>query len=80
MVGNKKKDNPESPVNQKAGVWNNHGAKDIRTATLQTSDMTLRITDPFSGEVKIMTIDEKNKTIEITSKKGAKFIYRKVPQ
>ena len=40
--------------------------------------MTLRITDPLSGEVRIMAIDENKKTIEITSRKGIKWVYHKV--
>lgn len=73
-----KKDDPERPVNKKAGVWTNYGAGKIKVATLQVSDMTLRITDPLSGEVRIMTINRYKKSIEITSKNGTKRVYHKV--
>lgn len=64
--------------NKKAGVWNNYGAGEVETATLQLSDKTLRITDPMTGTVKILKIDLENKTIEETYKDGSKSLYHKV--
>lgn len=74
-----KKDDPQRPnKNKKAGVWNNYGAGEINVATLQESDKTLRITDPMSGTVRVLSIDLEKKTIEETTKDGIKELYHKV--
>ncbi|MBB2148936.1 hypothetical protein [Pedobacter gandavensis] len=74
-----KKDDPQRPnKNKKAGVWNNYGMGEIETATLQASDKTLRITDPMTGTVKVLTVDLEKKTIEEVFKDRTKTIYHKV--
>jgi hypothetical protein len=72
-----KKDDPERPVNKKAGQWNSHGAGNINIATLQKSNMTIRITEPFSSEVRMWKIDHDNKTIEMTTRKASNWFIAK---
>lgn len=74
-----KKDDPQRPnKNKKAGVWNNYGMGEIQVAILQVSDKTLRITDPMTGTVRVLSINLEKKTIEETAKDGTKIVYYKV--
>lgn len=74
-----KKDDPQRPnKNKKAGVWNNYGRGEIEVATLQTSDKTLRVTDPMTGRVKVIAVNLENKTLEETAKDGTKTVYSKI--
>lgn len=75
-----KKDDPQRPnKNKKAGVWNSYGSSDSEVASLQVSDMTLRITEPLTGTVQIIAIDVENKTLKSTFHDGSTKIYHKVP-
>jgi len=74
-----KKDDPQRPnKNKKAGVWNNYGPGKVDEATLQVSDTTLRITEPMTGNVRILNIDLDKKTISELLGDGTKAIYHKV--
>lgn len=74
-----KRDFPDRPnKNKKAGVWNSYGADKTEVAELQASDTTLRITEPITGEVKIIDIDLDNKKIQRTYRNGTKQVYTKV--
>jgi len=74
-----KQDDPERPnKNKKAGVWNNYGAGKIEVATLQTSDTTLRITEPMTGEVRVFKVNTDQRTIIQFSNDGTKTTYTKI--
>ncbi|MCX2479665.1 hypothetical protein OQY15_11260 [Pedobacter sp. MC2016-15] len=74
-----KMDNPLRPnKNKVAGDWNNYGPEGVEVAMLQTSDTTLRITDPLTNEVKRIFVKSQGKTLERTVRGGVRKIYHKV--
>jgi len=74
-----KKDDPQRPnKNKKAGIWNNYGPGKVSVAALQISDTTLRITEPITGNVRILYINLHTKTIFEPLGDGDKSIYHKI--
>jgi hypothetical protein len=74
-----KSDDPERPnKNKKAGVWNNYGSDRPEVASFQSSDTTLRITQPVTGEVDILFFKSEGKILERKYTNGEKTIYHRV--
>lgn len=73
-----KKSDPQRPANKIAGVWNNYFDNKVSVAELQTSDTTLRITEPLTGEVRILSFDIDKKTMKWPQKNSGVKTYSKV--
>jgi hypothetical protein len=72
-----KKDDPNRPVNKIAGQWGSGGPKTV-VGTLQTSDTTIRIPEPITGRLRIISFNFATNTLKDLSFSGSESIYHKI--
>lgn len=73
-----KEDDPQRPINQVAGEWNNRGKGRTMVAELQASDTTLRITEPMGGSVIIIPVSLDNGTLSWPLRDDGEKTYVKI--
>lgn len=74
-----KKDDPHRPVNKVAGQWGSQGAVTV-VGEFQASDTTIRVQEPLTGRLRILSFDFDKNILKDVSFKGTERLYKKIPE